>query len=592
MIVLLIVYLTRTQTAPITDYTDFIIVAITVGVANFALLPLIYFKRAAGMIPFVIMLGDWAIAAAFIYISGGQPLIMIGSIGLISSLGLLRLHWILGLAQVAGVQIVALTVLALTESDYLNNFNSHIPELLTALLFPIATMVWAYLRDEQDNQSDKHLNRVKDDYEKKLNELRDSQRTLSDLATRLGSTLNYDKVLEAALDIGQVFNSTDGRVVGVVFLHRAGSETLYVASSRGLSQYDENRDIAGKEGIVGRTLIDCVTMIGGPASADPELREFNGLSAIQSMMCVPLRANFSNYGVLLFGSVRPNAFHSDRIETLTALSNQVILSLQNAVLYSNLLADKERIIEMEENARKALVRDLHDIPTQTISAVTMRVRIIQRLLERNQMGELKSELSTVEEMAQRATEEIRHVLFKLRPLALESQGLAAALDQLADKTKKTYKQNIAVHVQPVAERYLDQQQQGMLFYLIEEAVSNARKYAKASQINVSIMVQNDLLVTRIADNGVGFDTEKVNSNYDQRGSFGMVNMRERAEMINGTLNVESVPGKGTTITVYVPLNDESDPRRTSSKVRLNGQSVPNSKLALSASDRVTRRVRR
>src|SRR5690606_29739996 len=103
------------------------------------------------------------------------------------------------------------------------------------------------------------------------------------------------------------------------------------------------------------------------------------------------------------------------------------MALQNAVLYNSLMEEKERIIQMEEDARKALVRDLHDIPTQTVSAVAMRIRIIMRLLEKNP-DQVMSELQTVEEMTLRATEEIRHVLFKLRPLALESQGLSAALD--------------------------------------------------------------------------------------------------------------------------------------------------------------------
>jgi signal transduction histidine kinase len=588
---LLAYYTINTRLNPLNDYSPMIFAAAVVIAANLALLPFMFIKRAAGLSPYVIMLGDWAITAALVHVGGGQPLLLISSVGVVSAVGLLRLSWMLGLAQTTGVLIVTLVVLLVAQPDYLNDFTLHAPELIVTLMIVIAMTIWTYLRDDQVHQDNRKATRVSADYEHKLNELRDSQRTVSELAMRLGSTLNYDKVLDAALDIGGLFRSTDGRVVSIVFLHRAGTEMLYVANSRGLTQYDEMTEIPGKRGIIGRALTDAVAVVGGAVSDDPELREFNGLQAMQSMMCIPLRADYNNYGVLLFASIRQNAFHDDRIDTLTALSNQVTLALQNAVLYRNLREEKERIIEMEENARKALVRDLHDIPTQTISAVTMRVRVIQRSLQKGRAEDLISDLDAVEEMAQRATDEIRHVLFKLRPLALESQGLAAALQQLAEKTQKTYKQNVVVRVQQDIDRYLDHQTQGMLFYLIEEAVSNARKYAQASQINVSIGRKDGLLAVRVADNGVGFDLEAVNQNYNERGSFGMVNMRERAEMINGRLHIESVPGRGTTITVLIPFGAQ-DTNRTSSSVKLNGHSVPNSKLADAAVGRVARGARR
>ncbi len=243
-----------------------------------------------------------------------------------------------------------------------------------------------------------------------------------------------------------------------------------------------------------------------------------------------------------------------------------------------LMEEKERIIQMEEDARKALVRDLHDIPTQTVSAVAMRIRIIMRLMERNP-DEVPSELEQVEQMALRATEEIRHVLFKLRPLALESQGLGAALDQLAEKMQKTYKQNVAVRVHPDVELFLDETKQGALFYLIEEAGNNAWKYAEAKLIKVTIERKDEELIVRIADNGVGFDSEAVDANYDERGSFGMVNMRERAELIDGTLKLKSIPGKGTTITVVIPVDATIKSRERTTQLR---SQMPDTKLAMNA----------
>jgi signal transduction histidine kinase len=147
------------------------------------------------------------------------------------------------------------------------------------------------------------------------------------------------------------------------------------------------------------------------------------------------------------------------------------------------------------------------------------------------------------------------MLFTLRPLVLESQGLGAALKQLAEKIHETHGQEVATRVAPDAESALDKHQQGVIFYIAEEAVNNARKHAHAPIINVAVARQGDVVVVQISDNGVGFNIDSVDANYDQRGSLGMVNMRERAALVDGTLHIESAEGKGTTITVIVPLKN-------------------------------------
>jgi len=198
------------------------------------------------------------------------------------------------------------------------------------------------------------------------------------------------------------------------------------------------------------------------------------------------------------------------------------------------------------------------------------------MLERTPQ-DVPEELVSVEEMALRATEEIRHVLFKLRPLALESQGLGAALKQLADKLQKTYSQAVALRIAPDIDQYLDENKQGALFYLVEEAVNNARKYAEAKLISINIQRQNDVLLVRIADNGKGFDTGAKPD--DDRDHFGMINMRERAELIDGTLTLKSVPGRGTTINVRIPVDPTQESRERTRQLR---QQLPDTKLAVTA----------
>jgi len=93
----------------------------------------------------------------------------------------------------------------------------------------------------------------------------------------------------------------------------------------------------------------------------------------------------------------------------------------------------------------------------------------------------------------------------------------------------------------------------VLFYIVEEAVNNARKHAQSENIYIRLYQKGENAVIEVQDYGLGFDIAAVNAGYDKRGSLGMINMRERAELAEGTLNLESAKGSGTRIQVYVPL---------------------------------------
>ena len=153
------------------------------------------------------------------------------------------------------------------------------------------------------------------------------------------------------------------------------------------------------------------------------------------------------------------------------------------------------------------------------------------------------------------------MLFTLRPLILESQGLGAALQAMAEKMRETYNQNVIIGIDEKLVEKLEMGKQGVIFYIVEEAVTNARKHANARTINVRLgQVEVGILLLEIADDGVGFDVKAVDKAYDKRGSLGMVNLRERTELVNGLLNIDSAPGKGTHVQVYIPLTEDAADR--------------------------------
>lgn len=170
------------------------------------------------------------------------------------------------------------------------------------------------------------------------------------------------------------------------------------------------------------------------------------------------------------------------------------------------------------------------------------------------------------------------MLFTLRPLILETEGLAAALEAMADKTRDTFQQNVLVEADRNVETQMDTGKQTVVFYLAEEAVTNARKHARASLVTVRLGLlpkEPDLALLEVVDNGVGFDVDSITNAYSRRGSLGMINLRERTDLINGVLNIDSMPGRGTCVSVLVPLTDTAAERIQRGTVGNNGGQAAN-----------------
>ncbi len=401
--------------------------------------------------------------------------------------------------------------------------------------------------------------------QKKLRVDNERLRAVYSLTSTLLTTLNYQRVLECVLDLSlsalntDLEASADERLVCAVLLFAKG-ENLTVGSARRFTPADMRVVLNGRAGAVSQAIDQDKPVLLKKVDTDPELTRFVSFQKSKEIYCFPLRSGFNAYGVLLFGHPDPGYFAADRREILDILGRQAVIALQNARLYQDVVDEREHMIEFQEEARKKLARDLHDGPTQSVSAIAMRVNMAQRILAKDPKA-VGEELGRIEDLARRTTKEIRHMLFTLRPLVLESQGLEAALKSMAEKMMETYSQNVQVSVQENILQNLEMGKQSVIFYIVEEAVNNARKHAQAEHIWVSLRsFEKEIALLEIRDDGVGFDVAAVYRAYDQRGSLGMVNLNERTELVNGVLDLQSAPGKGTRVLVYIPLSEEAADR--------------------------------
>jgi signal transduction histidine kinase len=541
--------------------TSDIVLAVIVGsIVNGLFLVFAAVKPLRVAVPAAVIVGDVIIAALLVRLNPTDPLYLAGCASVLIVNSVLYLGFLWGLAGAAAVIVaVETTLFSTTGQDLRLLLADQTEALLIMALVSAVGVLWSWALQQRIADQEADLHDIQAHVADDLNRMRDSTRAVIEMAATLSRTLDFEKVLNAALDTGRMaLHERDSRrrVISVALLFRDDGN-LHVTASRRLPHSDASRSVPGRSGILGQALTECVPVIGKDARKDDELQYFVGFQTMRSVLCIPLRAGFDNFGVLLYGSEENDAFTTGQMDLLASIGTQATIALQNAVLYRNLAQEQKRLIAAEEEARKKLARDLHDGPTQQVSAIAMRMSYIGRLLERSP-DEVPEELKKVEELARETTKVIRNMLFTLRPLVLESQGLTAAVEQLAQKVHETYGQAVAVRIEHDAETALNSQQQSVIFSIIDEAVNNARKHAVAELISVNMVRQQDVVLVTIADNGVGFDMGAVEANYDQRGSLGMVNMRERTDLINASLRIASAEGRGTTITIAVPLKDSQE----------------------------------
>jgi signal transduction histidine kinase len=464
-----------------------------------------------------------------------------------------RFSWLIGLITTA-VFVLGLVLQMVLGWETGQGLDQVFPVVLQSILFLLVTAAGAVLNRRPAARSPL----VPADWAASPLAVPDSVKMIYEMASTLSATLNYERVLEAILDISRLgfdeLGHRMGESVGLVLLYDRDG-LLYVASHRNLiAQKDEMRRIAGRAGIVEEAIESAQAIIGGAPSDDAELQAFQSLKLCKSMICVPLRAGFETYGVVLFASGKRNVYTTEHLDLLTIFCNQATIALQNANLYQTLREERDKIIDKEEQARHKLARDLHDGPTQDVSAIAMRLNFARLLVERDS-ARARVELEKLEDLAHRTVREIRSMLFALRPVVLETEGLLAALNQYVDNLHESDGMPIEID----AERYedcLDHETQGVVFAIIEEAVNNARKHADASRVVVRLAVEDDLFMAQVADNGRGFDLDAVETGYGSRGSLGLINLRERAELVEGNITIESEPGQGTSVTLVVPIVEE------------------------------------
>lgn len=281
-----------------------------------------------------------------------------------------------------------------------------------------------------------------------------------------------------------------------------------------------------------------------------------------SLMVVPLSYRSRVAGAIVVYSLAGRGFDAEKQEVLQTFANEVAVALQNAELYQNLRSEQERIIKAQEEVRNHLARELHDNTAQILSLITINLELARRFLSENRLDKVQQEIDAVQHMARQANREVRTLLFELHPIILESRGLIPALHAYHRQLETFLTSTIHLEALPLPFN-MTPHAASAIFTIIQEAVNNIRKHAQAHNIWIRICVNGTHLHFEVEDDGVGFDVARVDNAYEELGSFGLRNMRERTRMLSGELNLQSPRAAGEPgVRVYgiVPLTVLIDPR--------------------------------
>ena len=271
-------------------------------------------------------------------------------------------------------------------------------------------------------------------------------------------------------------------------------------------------------------------------SAHPQMSSFLG---------VPICSRGDVIGAFYLTDKEAAPTFSDDDERLIAmLAAHAAIAIDNARLY-----ERARELSVIEE-RNRLARDLHDSVVQKLFGIVLTAQSAATLLDRSADG-ARTEVERLQALAQEAIAELRSLVFQLRPAAIETEGLAAALAKHVDVLERVHRLPIAFEQtgDPRLRPGVDEE----LFKVAQEALHNALRHAQARQVRVRLDERPDAVALSVADDGRGFDPDAPAL---RSRSLGLTSMEERAHGLGGTLRIGSAPGAGTTIDLELQL----DPR--------------------------------
>jgi PAS domain S-box-containing protein len=376
---------------------------------------------------------------------------------------------------------------------------------------------------------------------------------LAEMARQVGSTLNLEEVLDLTTEYAKEILQVEHCMILTYNEHK---RTLHPAVVKGfppeVTAIVKETAYTPTDGTRETVLQAGQPLMVEDAPSDPRIspRIVEALN-LQSILAIPMEIRERVLGVLALLILRGQQRHFTAEETALALAmaSQAAMAMDNAQLYEQ----AQQVAVLEE--RQRLARDLHDSVTQSLYSLTLLAEAGQRMIKAGERQQIEENQTRLAEIAQQALQEIRLMVYELRPLLLEQEGLVGALRQRLEVVER--RAGVDAHLVLQGELDLPTELEEGVFRIAQEALNNAMKHARASAATVTIRAENGPVILEVVDDGHGFDPEAVRD----KGGLGLVNMQERAERLGGELTILSAPGKGTIVKLSIELEQPEELRK-------------------------------
>jgi PAS domain S-box-containing protein len=289
-------------------------------------------------------------------------------------------------------------------------------------------------------------------------------------------------------------------------------------------------------------------------SADPRFRAWAESDHVRGWLGVPLVVRDEIIGILTIDSRRVAAFGEDEAALAQAFANQAAVAIQNARLFGEVVAGRQRLqllshrlLEVQENERRHIARELHDEVGQTLTGLKLLLEMSSRLPPDGIQANLDEALGLVNQLAERVDE----LSLDLRPGMLDDLGLLPALLWHFEHYSKQTGVQVKFQHAGLESRRFEPEVETAAYRIVQEALTNVARHASVGQAEVRCVVTRHMLSLQIRDQGAGFDTQGALASAT---SSGLLGIRERVTLLEGQLTIDSAPQAGTRLTVELPVD--------------------------------------
>ncbi len=391
---------------------------------------------------------------------------------------------------------------------------------------------------------------------------RQTTEVLAEASMALAHTLNLDTVVSRLLDYLARLVPYDSAAV----LLSQDPTHLSVRAARGYERWADSQELLaatidfGAIQPIHQVLTGKASILIADTRMQPDWQHPVGAEQVLGWLGVPLLSGDQVIGLCGLDKTQAGFFTPQHVQLAEALIGQAAVAIQNAWLFEQVRAGRERLrslsrrlVEVQETERRYIARELHDEAGQALTSLMVGLRLLERDADRPEA--VVAGAAELKRMVDGVLEDLHRLAMDLRPASLDHLGLVAALRQYLEAVSERHGLVAQFETVRFSER-LPPDVETALYRIVQEALTNVIRHAQATRVDVLLEQRGDKLIVLVEDNGIGFDPVTTM----RGGHLGLVGMRERTEMLGGTLVLESAAGAGTTLLVEVPYGN-SDPRR-------------------------------